>query len=410
MMATRKRRSLVLGVALLAFFWLSSPGSPAQGALAFSWIPGDQYRFYGTGTQNAYINGELVQTSQQTYKVSYSVTGVDSEGRGFLKGHIVFLTDSDRRQGASPISQEFDTAYTVDATGKYEVPPDEVMPVVRNVPVFPKPGAQKGDTWTGKGEEVHDLRDDFGVDRLLRIPLDVIYTDLGPAQQNGHTVEVIGSDYNLYQRTGFTKSSKGAWPVLISGYSHQRHYFNKEKGQEEGYVEDYSLVLTMNTQDTFEFEGQGSSNLVEASTMNKPQVVADVKKALADSGLADVQVTAAEKGVVLNLDNIQFPPDSALLVASEQEKIRLIGEILKKYPDRDILVEGHTALAGTAADRQKLSENRAASVGNQLVKLGVRTPEKLVYRGWGAEHPVAPNDTEANKQKNRRVEITILEN
>jgi outer membrane protein OmpA-like peptidoglycan-associated protein len=49
-------------------------------------------------------------------------------------------------------------------------------------------------------------------------------------------------------------------------------------------------------------------------------------------------------------------------------------------------------------------------VGNQLVKLGVRTPEKLVFRGWGAEHPVAPNDTEANKQRNRRVEITILEN
>jgi outer membrane protein OmpA-like peptidoglycan-associated protein len=197
---------------------------------------------------------------------------------------------------------------------------------------------------------------------------------------------------------------------VLSGYSHQKHFFNKERGEEEGYEEEYTLVLTMNNQDVYEFGGDGASQMTEALSMNKPQMAAEVKKALADSGMPDVQVTQAEKGVVINLDNILFPADSAVLLPSEQEKIRLIGQILKKYSDRDILVEGHTALAGTAEQRQKLSRDRAAAVGNQLVRQGVRTSEKLVYRGWGAEHPVAPNDTEAHKQKNRRVEITILEN
>jgi len=386
---------------------------PAQGVsipLAFQWTSGDQFRYYGTGVQKAYINGRLVQTTLQTYKVSYSVTAVDATGKGLLKGHIVFLSDSDRRQGAKAISQEFDTAYSVDRLGRYTVPTDDVMPVVRHVPTFPDHAIKPGDTWTAKGEEVHDLREDFGVDKLLQIPIDVRYTDLGPQQKNGRTLEVISSDYNIYANTGFTSSTKGAWPVVLSGYSHQKHFFNKEKGEEEGYEEEYTLVLTMNNQDVYEFGGDGASQMTEALSMNKPQMAAEVKKALADSGMPDVQVTQAEKGVVINLDNILFPADSAVLLPSEQEKIRLIGQILKKYSDRDILVEGHTALAGTAEQRQKLSRDRAAAVGNQLVRQGVRTSEKLVYRGWGAEHPVAPNDTEAHKQKNRRVEITILEN
>jgi outer membrane protein OmpA-like peptidoglycan-associated protein len=378
--------------------------------LAFRWTPGDQFRYYGTGVQKAYINGQLVQTTQQTYKVSYSVTGIDAAGRGLITGHIVFLSDSDRRQGAKAISQEFDTAYAVDRLGRYTVPADDVMPVVRNVPTFLERAVKTGDTWTAKGEEVHDLREDFGVDKLLHVPIDVLYTNLGPQQKDGHTVEVIASDYNIYARTGFISSTKDTWPVLLSGYSHQKHFFNKVKGQEEGYEEEYTLVLTMNNQDVFEFAGDGASQMTEALSMNKPQLAAEVKKALADSGMPDVQVTQAEKGVVINLDNIQFPADSAVLLPIEQEKIRLIGQILKKYPDRDILVEGHTALAGTAEQRQRLSQDRAAAVGNQLVRQGVRTPEKLVFRGWGADHPVAPNDSEANKQKNRRVEITILEN
>ena len=104
---------------------------------------------------------------------------------------------------------------------------------------------------------------------------------------------------------------------------------------------------------------------------------------------------------------ISFGPSEA---GSEKDKLDRIGAILKRYSDRDILVTGHTALAGSPGGRQTLSEDRAAAVGSYLISAGVRSKERMVYRGFGAEVPVADNATEEGRRKNRRVEITILEN
>ena len=56
-----------------------------------------------------------------------------------------------------------------------------------------------------------------------------------------------------------------------------------------------------------------------------------------------------------------------------------------------------------------LSEQRASAVANYLIELGVREKHHIFTRGFGAEKPIAPNTTEANKARNRRVEITVLE-
>lgn len=383
---------------------------PVLGAdpLRFFYQTGDQYRYYGTSTQRVTVDGRFLQDSLQEYKVSYSVAEADA-GQGRLQGHIVFLS---QRQGdsAGAISQEFDTDYRVDNRGVYTVSDTEVMPVVRNVPTLPEGEVKPGDTWTADAEEVHDLRDDFGVDQLLRVPVVVSYTFDGPVVRDGSTVQVIRSDYTLFKRTGFRYPKLRLYPLLMTGYSHQRHYFNAEKGREEGYDEEYKLVLTMNTGQVLEYTGSGESHLVQAQTMDKPAVVEDVKKGLQDRGLGNVEVKAAPRGVVINLDSIRFPGESADLVPSEREKVRLIGEILKQYPDRDILVEGHTADVVSASDPQALSEARAAAVGNELVAEGVRRPDQIVYRGWGSTKPLVPNDTPENRAKNRRVEITLLEN
>ena len=109
------------------------------------------------------------------------------------------------------------------------------------------------------------------------------------------------------------------------------------------------------------------------------------------------------------MENIQFKPDSAELVNSEKEKIKKIATILQAYPDNDLLVSGHTALAGTEKARQQLSEERAESVAKFLVSLGVKDKYHVFTQGFGARIPIASNKTEAGKAKNRRVEITILD-
>jgi len=109
---------------------------------------------------------------------------------------------------------------------------------------------------------------------------------------------------------------------------------------------------------------------------------------------------------------VNFPANADALLPSEQEKLRRIASILKDYPDRDLLVTGHTAgVPGyTAQQHQELSELRAKAVGDFLVSLGARAPSQITTRGLGASAPIGDNATEEGRRRNRRVEITILEN
>ena len=98
------------------------------------------------------------------------------------------------------------------------------------------------------------------------------------------------------------------------------------------------------------------------------------------------------------------------MLPGERPKLDILAEILMRYPDRDILVEGHTALAGTPEGRDALSRERAQVVADFLFERNVRQPERVVIRGFGSERPIADNSTQEGMARNRRVEITILEN
>jgi outer membrane protein OmpA-like peptidoglycan-associated protein len=91
-----------------------------------------------------------------------------------------------------------------------------------------------------------------------------------------------------------------------------------------------------------------------------------------------------------------------------------IGVILAGYPERKILVGGHTALAGTAEGRMLISTRRAQAVADFLIFLDIRRPEAIIVRGYGAEQPLAaaegtPLDIQAAQALNRRVEIILLD-
>ncbi len=85
---------------------------------------------------------------------------------------------------------------------------------------------------------------------------------------------------------------------------------------------------------------------------------------------------------------------------------------MKQYPDRDIAVSGFTARAPgyTEEDYQALSEKRARAAAKFLLGQGARRADQITVRGRGADSPIGDNSTEDGRRKNRRVEITILEN
>jgi outer membrane protein OmpA-like peptidoglycan-associated protein len=105
-------------------------------------------------------------------------------------------------------------------------------------------------------------------------------------------------------------------------------------------------------------------------------------------------------------DQITFETDSAALTPDSADQIGQLATVLKEYPSINVSVEGHTDNTGDPAVNKKLSEDRAASVKAALIDKGV-LGDRVTSMGWGAEKPVASNDTEEGKLKNRRVEITL---
>jgi len=144
--------------------------------------------------------------------------------------------------------------------------------------------------------------------------------------------------------------------------------------------------------------------------MDKEKMAEEIAEDIDRLGIPDVSVRVVDEGITISLDDIQFQADTAIMLPGEKEKLDKISEILKRYQERDILVGGHTALAGTAEGRRKLSSERAAVVADYLIARKARSADRVVVRGYGADKPLADNRTEEGKRKNRRVEITILEN
>ena len=121
---------------------------------------------------------------------------------------------------------------------------------------------------------------------------------------------------------------------------------------------------------------------------------------------ADVQGT--ERGVVVNLPDILFQFDRAELTNNARRTISEVSEVIKTVKDRHISIEGHTDSIGSVQYNKQLSRKRAQNVSNELSYKGVPLRQISVI-GYGEGAPIATNNTDRGRARNRRVEI-IIEN
>ncbi len=106
---------------------------------------------------------------------------------------------------------------------------------------------------------------------------------------------------------------------------------------------------------------------------------------------------------------ILFDVDKSDLQQVAQSNLQQLAEILNKYPDTNILIEGHTDSDGSESHNQSLSERRAGSVSHMLAQHGV-TGARMSTIGYGESQALADNSTSIGKQANRRVEVAIMAN
>ena len=136
----------------------------------------------------------------------------------------------------------------------------------------------------------------------------------------------------------------------------------------------------------------------------------DKQAAEIDRDVEGVRVERKDESIRVIFDSgILFSTSSATITSASRFNIEKLARILNRYPDTNLVIEGHTDNPGSETVNQSLSESRAESVANLLKAYGV-SGSRLSPVGYGETEPVSTNETESGRRLNRRVEVLIYAN
>lgn len=198
--------------------------------------------------------------------------------------------------------------------------------------------------------------------------------------------------------------------VLISSGVSQLTEFNdfyESMGESQ---EDFEQKLAESIE---EYEEQKEQQMLEASETMGEEIEAELYAKGLDDGTVDIQIEAQYVMLTLN-GSLLFDSGSAAIKAESTDFISKIGDILMKYNDCDIQIIGHTDIIPQSSsnvkysDNMELSQGRAYSVYSYLKDVKGMDVTTMGCMGRGETAPIASNDTEEGRAKNRRVEIKIF--
>ena len=124
--------------------------------------------------------------------------------------------------------------------------------------------------------------------------------------------------------------------------------------------------------------------------------------------LENLQLRQTESGVVVTLGDVLFESGKAELKSEAETSLVEVVDLLQSEPSKLIRIEGHTDSVGASATNLSLSEKRAEAVRSALVALGVDTA-RITAVGMGEDFPIASNEDEDGRSKNRRVDVILLD-
>ncbi len=122
------------------------------------------------------------------------------------------------------------------------------------------------------------------------------------------------------------------------------------------------------------------------------------------------KVERVGEGIKVTFDSgLLFALNSSDLSPKSKDELKKFSEVLNKYPDTNLHINGHTDNTGTDEVNQKLSEKRAASVSKFLIAQKV-AETRFTVTGFGETQPLVDNSTAENRALNRRVEVIVIAN
>jgi outer membrane protein OmpA-like peptidoglycan-associated protein len=151
-------------------------------------------------------------------------------------------------------------------------------------------------------------------------------------------------------------------------------------------------------------ETEARQREAEMARLQAEEAVA--KRQQLESELKELKAKQTERGIILTLGDILFATGKDILMPGAIDTIDKLVAFLKKYPNRSVLIEGHTDSVGGETYNLGLSQRRADAVRTILISKDI-SENRITAKGYGESLPVASNATSGGRQQNRRVEIVI---
>lgn len=162
---------------------------------------------------------------------------------------------------------------------------------------------------------------------------------------------------------------------------------------------EYRLILPLKEIYRITASGEGFFPVSEEMDLSAETGFRSIRK--------NIYLQPIKAGQQIRLSNTMFSQSSAEVTPSSFAELDKVAETMKAYPTMEILLEGHTDNQGEVQKNIKLSSDRVEQVKKYLLSKGI-DGKRIQTKAWGPTRPIASNLTEQTRQKNRRVEFTIL--
>lgn len=309
------------------------------------------------------------------------------------KGEEIFKLD---RQSRSD--------FIIQKNGRYIVPSQYFMPNIRHIPTFPDTALKPGASWHAESEELFDI---FTERLTLILTPNYFFTEI----QNIGGTNIASINFNMIINKNLFEAGirGGNFPYVIYGFNSGTLFWNMNENIPVSQNEIFHTIFGYGREHghiTLEYRMLIDTIYNIYDIMTKEDVESKKNNLKKELEKENVEVEEVPEGLAVRLGEILFNIDSDILKKDSENTLEKVMDIIKKqYPDREIVIEGHTDSTGTEEYNENLSERRAKRVADHVKKyLG---HDKLSYKGFGSSKPVDTNSSASGRSKNRRVDIII---
>lgn len=385
-------------ILILLFVFLNASISAAT--LKWKFEPQDRLEVVKTA-EIAYLINKSIQ-SQYYERNIVDLTCLDIKGKEHRVHGTFSVFTKQANDAAFQLTSRHQSDFGILESGRYVVPGKQIMPNLRHIPQFPEKELKKGDTWSAEGQLVLD---NFSVPFAISMPVTYGITEI-TKDETSHTATIVYT-YSIdnYIQAG---SAPQDFPRRIVGKDEGILLWDLKNNRPIQFKNSYHIVMLFPTADQKFASHEWIMNITTDHTLYPHQKTAPaVEETIEDLPQNEgVTVSENDRGIVIRLGEVLFDFDSAKITEKTESALKNILSLIKqKYPDREIIVEGHTDNTGNPHYNQQLSERRADNIASRIVK--DLDHDKVSYIGKGESEPIAPNNTQEGRKQNRRVDIII---